>query len=83
MNTEVLKFVMVFTFWNNGNRSGILIRKNRDKKVVMTQQRYTGFRAVSQSIKTNLVVGYDGKLNLNKGITRAETACLLHRAKYN
>lgn len=35
---------------------------------------------IAYAIETNLVVGYDGKLNLNKGITRAETACLLHRA---
>lgn len=42
---------MMFTVWNNGNRNGVLIRKNQNKEVVITQQRGTGFRTVPQSIK--------------------------------
>lgn len=37
---------MMFTFWNNGNRNGILIRKNQNEEVVMIQQRGTGFIVV-------------------------------------
>lgn len=35
---------------------------------------------IAYAIETKLVVGYDGRLNLDSNVTRAETACLIHRA---
>ena len=35
---------------------------------------------IAYAVKSGLVVGYNKKLNLKSDVTRAETACLIHRA---